>query len=124
MILSFVLLMLGGGISWYNGSFDISTVIWFVLGLVYLGIFLFEYTAKYLVIKDGYLQKNGIVRKKIKLEDVEDFQMFAGDYIFKTKDTELIVPLVVMDREEIQRLDDILREYGIGVDYKGEMEES
>ncbi|MFD2291222.1 hypothetical protein ACFSKN_10000 [Mariniflexile gromovii] len=56
-----------------------------VIGILYVGHYLYDLTNQYLTIENGSIQKNGLYgfRKKVNLNEILWIKKFAGDYTLK-----------------------------------------
>jgi hypothetical protein len=91
---------------WFNFGY-------IVLGVFYLGTYLYEYNYQYLTIDNGVLKSHALFeRRKIKLNEIVCVKVFTDSYILKTAkkdfaiETKIIGPdsLMVL-KEELERLD-------------------
>ena len=86
-------LWLGVGISYFFeqgiATKKIRPYFLILLGLIYLSIFIFDYTKKYFEISDGKIKINTFPKKEINIEDIRDVKYYADDYTFKTSDKQI-----------------------------------
>ena len=80
-----------------------------IIGLLYIGHYLYDLTTQYLTIEKGSIRKNGLYGfgKKINLNDINWIKKFASDYILKTKTEELI------DKNSLNELNAILEKLNL-----------
>ena len=64
---------------------------WIFISLAYFGIYFYQKKYKYVIINNGFLTVNGPFGKTINLTDIKMIKKFAGDYILKTDNEELII---------------------------------
>ena len=86
------------------------------VGQIGAGIFMILFyfnqkTKQYLTIKDGKLVKHSFIPKKIKLKDIQSIQQFAGDYIIKGNNKEIVIDTQIVDRDSLQDLKNVLKQY-------------
>ena len=112
------------GIGWIGvGTFNIledDNLRWldygyFVLGILYVGHFLYDLTNQYLIIENGTIRKNGLYgfRKKINLDEINWIKKFAGDYTLKTEQKELKINTELIDKGSLTELNKILAELNL-----------
>lgn len=79
-----------------------------VIGMLYMGQYLYEISNQYLTIEQGILIKNSIIRKKIKISDIIRIKKFTGDYTLKTKTEELKINTQLIEAQSLAELNKIL----------------
>ncbi len=86
-----------------------------VIGVLYLGLYLYNLTNQYLTIENGTIQKNGLYgfRKKISLNKINWIKKFAGDYTVKTEQEELKINTELIDKDSLTELNKILAELNL-----------
>ncbi len=84
--------------------------------LLYLAMILRDHKKQYLTIRDGFLKKNTIPPRKIRLQDVESVRKFAGDYTLKSGDKKLVIHTDWIDSKSLKKLNEILDKYDILVE--------
>ena len=82
---------------------------WLIFAGIYLIVYVFQKTQKYLAIDNGFLKIQGPFGKKINLNDVREIRKFAGDYILKTGNTQLTINTQLIDEESLTELNSILQ---------------
>lgn len=80
---------------------------YFIFGLIYLSMYLFENNKQYLTIENGVITKNTIRPKSIKLDDIIYIKNFAGDYILKTKQDELTINKSFIEKNSLLELETV-----------------
>lgn len=70
---------------------------WIVISLMYLGLYFYQRTYKYVSIENGIINVNGPLGKKLNLNEVKRIKKFAGDYILKTDKHELTINTKIID---------------------------
>ncbi|WP_405570773.1 hypothetical protein [Winogradskyella sp. Asnod2-B02-A] len=78
------------GIKWYD-------FIWFALALAYFILYFFQKNQKYITINNGIIKENSSFGKKLKINDIRQIKHFAGDYILKTKNQQIIIKTQLID---------------------------
>jgi hypothetical protein len=79
-----------------------------IIGIFFLGNYLYQKIKHYLTIENGVLKKNYIFPKKISLEDIKEVRYFAGEYKLISNTNELIINTVVIDKTSLKDLRSIL----------------
>tara|TARA_R110002033_G_scaffold59871_1_gene109765 strand:+ start:56 stop:442 length:387 start_codon:yes stop_codon:yes gene_type:complete len=79
-----------------------------IIGILYLGTYLFENNKQYLTIENGIISKNHLIPKKINLNEVKRIKKFAGDYILKTDSTELRINTELIEEKSLAELNTVL----------------
>uniref|UniRef100_UPI00404A11F6 hypothetical protein n=1 Tax=Gelidibacter sp. TaxID=2018083 RepID=UPI00404A11F6 len=79
-----------------------------IMGILYLGTYLFENNKQYLTIENGIISKNHLIPKKINLNEVKRIKKFAGDYILKTDSTELRINTELIEEKSLAELNTVL----------------
>jgi hypothetical protein len=79
-----------------------------IIGILYLGTYLFENNKQYLTIENGIISKNHLIPKKINLNEIKRIKKFAGDYILKTDSTELRINTELIEEKSLAELNTVL----------------
>jgi hypothetical protein len=79
-----------------------------IMGILYLGTYLFENNKHYLTIENGTISKNHLIPKKINLNEIKRVKKFAGDYILKTDSTELRINTELIEEKSLAELNTVL----------------
>jgi hypothetical protein len=79
-----------------------------LLGILYVGTYLFENKKQYLTIENGIISKNHLIPKKINLNEIKRIKKFAGDYILKTDSTELKINTDLIEEKSLEELNTVL----------------
>ncbi len=108
---------LGFGIFWIIlGVFSLLTkdsVIWtdfgyLVIGILYIGLYLYEMTNQYMTIDNETIKQNGLFGKTINLKDIHRIKKLYGHYTLITKTQELKINTELIDEESKIELEHIL----------------
>jgi hypothetical protein len=86
-----------------------------LIGILYVGLYLYDLTNQYLTIENGTIRKNGLYGfgKKIKLNEIKRINKFAGDYTLKTEQKELKINTALIDKDSLVELNKILAELNL-----------
>jgi len=86
-----------------------------VVGILYVGHYLYDLKNQYLTIENGTIRKNGLYGnwKKINLNEINWIKKFAGDYTLKTEQKELKINTELIDKESLSELNKILTELNL-----------
>lgn len=81
-----------------------------VIGILYIGHYLYDLTNQYLTVENGTIRKNRLygLGKKINLDEINWIKTFAGDYTLKTETKELKINTELIDEESLSELNKIL----------------
>jgi hypothetical protein len=81
-----------------------------VIGILYVGHYLYDLKNQYLTIENGTIRKNGLYGywKKINLNEIYWIKKFAGDYTLKTEQKELKINTELIDKDSLTELNKIL----------------
>lgn len=86
-----------------------------IVGILYVGHYLHDWTYQYLTIENGTIRKNALYgfAKEINLHDIHWIKKFAGDYTLKTEDRELKINTELIDIDSLKELIGILTELNL-----------
>ena len=86
-----------------------------VIGILYVGHYLYDLTNQYLTIENGTIRKNGLYGfgKKLNLNEINWIKKFAGDYTLKTEQRELKINTELIDKVSLTELNKILAELNL-----------
>lgn len=86
-----------------------------VIGILYIGHYLYDLKNQYLTIENGTIRKNGLYGywKKINLNEINWIKKFAGDYTLKTEKKELKINTELIDKNSLTELNRILAELNL-----------
>ena len=86
-----------------------------VIGILYVGHYLYDLKNQYLTIENGTIRKNGLYGywKKINLNEINWIKKFAGDYTLKTEKKELKINTELIDENSLTELNKILAELNL-----------
>ena len=83
---------------------------YFVIGMMYFGIFIFENSKQYVTIGNGMLIKNNLISKKMMLEDIIQIKKLAGDYVFMSDTDKIEINMSFLDIESLKELQTFIEE--------------
>ncbi len=84
-----------------------------LFSLIYFGFYLYQRHYKYLTIANGRIKVNSPFGKKLNLNEVQSIKKFAGDYILKTGNKELVINTKIVDADSLKDLDNELQKLDI-----------
>jgi len=89
-----------------------------VFGSIYIGHYLFDIMNQYLTIENGTIRKNRLYGngRKIYLSEINFIQKFAGDYTLKTDNQKLIISTELIEKNSLDKLNEILQKLDIPSD--------
>lgn len=81
-----------------------------VIGMLYIGHYLYDLTNQYLTIENGTIRKNGLygLGKKLNLDEINWIKKFGEDYTLKTKKKDLKINTELIDKDSLNELNKIL----------------
>lgn len=74
---------------------------WLIVGMIYIGTFIFQMINAYLTIESGMLKVNTLFGKKINLNEVKEIRNFAGNYTLRTKNKEVKINTALIDPDSL-----------------------
>ncbi|WP_397446238.1 hypothetical protein [Polaribacter sp. R77954] len=98
----------GNNLSW-------SGYLYLVIGLLFIGNYLYCLKNQYLTIENGTIRKNvlyGFV-KKVNLKEIKLIKKFASDYILKTETKQLKIHTEAIEEKSLSELNRILTELNV-----------
>ncbi|MBT9189813.1 hypothetical protein [Zobellia russellii] len=116
------LIVIAWGILFVLTAFFISQRRWtdyvnIVLFFFYTINFIYEYKNQYLTIADDTITKNLLFQtKKMNLNEIIQVKNFAGDYILKTSQKELIINTQIIDPDSLIDLNAVLEQLELPAD--------
>lgn len=84
-----------------------------ILGLLHMGLYLFENSKQYLSIENGILTKNQLTPKRINLNELTQIKKIAGDYILRTNQEELRINTAFIEKSSLLELDEVLSQLNL-----------
>ncbi|MFD0837375.1 hypothetical protein ACFQ0I_16470 [Mariniflexile aquimaris] len=84
-----------------------------IMGILFLGTYLFENNKQYLTIENGVISKNNLIPKKINLNEIKRINKFAGDYILKTDSSELKINTEFIEKKSLAELNTVLEKLNL-----------
>jgi hypothetical protein len=109
-ILGIVWILLGTSMILVNDNIHWTNYGYFILGTLYIGFFLHDYTNQYMTIENGTIRKNGLYghEKQINLNDIIWIQRINGDYLLKTNQQEFKINTDLIDIDSLIELNKLL----------------
>ena len=86
---------------------------WIVISAMYLISYFYQRQNKYLTIENGFIKMNTPFGKKINLNEIKQIRKFAGDYIIKTENTELVINTQIIEPNSIVILESELKKLNL-----------
>ncbi|MGB1269681.1 MAG: hypothetical protein ACPG45_08065 [Flavobacteriaceae bacterium] len=86
---------------------------WLIISIAYLSIYFYQRKNNYLTIKNGTIKVNSPFGKKLHLTDIKQIKKFAGDYILKTDNKELIINTQIIDPKSMAELNTELEKLNV-----------
>jgi hypothetical protein len=101
-----------------DDNFRWSDFLYVVLGILYMGHYLYDFTNQYLTIENGTIRKNVLYGfgKNINLDDINFIKKFAGNYTLKTETTELKINTELIEKKSLAELNSVLRKLNLAAE--------
>jgi hypothetical protein len=99
-----------GCISVFTSKEDIL-IGFIVIGVLHIAISFWQKNRPYITIDDEFLQKDGIIKKKIRIAQIKSVKYFAGDYIIKSPAQEVKIDTNLIDKEHLPQLQNYFASY-------------
>ncbi len=92
--------------------------IYLLVGILYIGHYLFDLINQYLIVENGAIRKNPLYgyRKKINLHEINLIKKFAGDYTLKTDTQKLKINTELIEGKSLAELNEILQKLNLPSD--------
>jgi hypothetical protein len=86
-----------------------------VIGILYLGHYLYDLNNQYLKIENGSIRKNILYGfgKKINLNEINRIEKYAGDYILRTLTKELKINTELIEGKSLVEFNKILKKLNL-----------
>ena len=86
-----------------------------VIGILYLGHYLYDLNNQYLKIENGSIRKNILYGfgKKINLNEINRIEKYAGDYILRTLTKELKINTEFIKEKSLAEFNEILKKINL-----------
>lgn len=98
---------------WNEVSFSSIGIGQIFTGITFFIVHYFENKKQYLTLKNGELIKNTLIPKKIRLNEIEYIQEFAGDLKLFSKKEEFIIDTQIIDPISLLELKEELKNYAL-----------
>ncbi|OYU83259.1 MAG: hypothetical protein CFE24_12090 [Flavobacterium sp. BFFFF2] len=77
-----------------------------MIGLLYIGQFIFVKNRGYVILTKQSIKTNGLFKKEIETKNIRSVTYFAGDYVIKTDKKELVINTNFVDQASMLPLKD------------------
>jgi hypothetical protein len=86
-----------------------------VIGILYLGHYLYDLNNQYLTIENGSIRKNVLYGfgKKINVNEINRIEKYAGDYILRTLTKELKINTEFIEEKSLAEFNEILKKINL-----------
>lgn len=108
LILALFWTTLGAFVLWESNTIRWHNFGYILAGALYFAQFLYDIFWQYLIISNGYIQKNGFFRKKIPLKDIKVIKKNADGYTLKTETEKLNIHTNLIDKISLIELNTFL----------------
>ena len=93
----------------YSDNYILTGIIG--LGISYIAFFFYQKFTLYVVITANYVIVDGFFKKKMRLEDIIEIKYFAGDYIIKNRNKQVVIDTNLIDKESLPLLKQFVEEF-------------
>ena len=76
-----------------------------ILGVVYIAMFLFDYSQKYIEITKEKIRVNSIPNKEIELKEITEVKYYADEYTFKTPNKSLKINKSLINKNQFNEFE-------------------
>ncbi len=83
------------------------------IGIGFLGSYIYKKALHYATLKNGILTKNNLLPKRINLDQITDVTYFSGKYKLITQDSEMIINTMVLEKNSLEDLKQIIKQLNI-----------
>lgn len=84
-----------------------------VIGILFLGTYVYKKTVHYATIKNGVLTKHNIIPKHIKLDQISEVSYVFGTYKLISDNSEISINTMEIDKKSIEDLKKIINQLNI-----------
>ena len=86
-----------------------------IVGILYLGHYLYDLNNQYLTIANGSIRKNVLYGfgKKINVNEINRIEKYAGDYIIRTLEKELKINTGLIEEKSFEEFNEILKKLNL-----------
>ena len=86
-----------------------------IVGILYLGHYLYDLNNQYLTIANGSIRKNVLYGfgKKINVNEINRIEKYAGDYIIRTLEKELKINTGLIEEKSLEEFNEILKKLNL-----------
>ena len=86
-----------------------------IVGILYLGHYLYDLNNQYLTIENGSIRKNVLYGfgKKINVNEINRIEKYAGDYIIRTLEKELKINTGLIEEKSLEEFNEILKKLNL-----------
>ncbi len=81
-----------------------------IVGVLYIGLYLYERTNQYLTIDNEIIKRNGLFGKKINIKNIHQIKKLYGQYTLITNNQELKINTELIDDDSRIELERILKQ--------------
>lgn len=101
-----------GSLSLYDSNFTKwYYFVFMILGILYIGHYLYDLKHQYLTIENGTITKNILYgfKNKIELDEIQQIQKVNGNYILKSETQKMKIKLDLIDNSSLNKLIEVLK---------------
>lgn len=81
-----------------------------ILSAIVFLIYIYSKRSGYLSIKEGFIYKNGLIKKNIKISNIKKIQKYKGKYILSTEASNFEINTYLLDAPGLEMLNQFLKD--------------
>ena len=74
------------------------------IGIIFIVKYFYNKNRPYVILTENSIMSNGIFKKEIEIKNVKSIKYFAGDYIIKSAEKEIVIDTNLVDKESQSNL--------------------
>lgn len=74
------------------------------IGIIFIAQYFYNKNRAYVILIENSIMSNGIFKKEIEIKNVKSIKYFAGDYIIKSAEKEIVIDTNLVDKESQSNL--------------------
>ena len=107
LFLAILFVMLGLSNFFQKELMNLNQYFFFIFGIIYILIFIFELINKYFIIEDDNIKVFSIPPKKININELTEIKHNEKYYAFYTSTKKIVIAKLIIKKEERKIFDDI-----------------
>lgn len=120
LIMGLVWIGLGIRSLYINETIDYKPIVFIIVGVLFLALFIFQYTKKYFEVTDDWIEVSSIFDKKININDLTKVIFTSGIYVFTSRNKRIKIVQPKIKRDQIASFNKVFDKIKKKVDKKNE----